>query len=456
MALGIHLTPSLNGVHHYSDLEDSLAQKVTSLLKENHERFHTYWNFKGYHNHQTHYLLTAYALGADATKLQNAFDTNAHYQRPLKQFDEARVQKLSDDEYFSSLMSQEDYYSDYLEFFKRKFRDEGWQRVVHRYMFSRSQLADEMLVRLFAGLVHPLIHFGFGVEFEQPGIIAEAMAQTAVHLRCFAPFLLGSEKLAQEKRVRSTPLIECFHDVRRDSSLYDLDYWDGGSTLDDNVLGNAPSRLTELAAQWQVEPSNLDEATAEMINVNAWVTACAQRPPKEVKLDFFLIHQVNAAIFFSAFNKQSWMTTEDKARMLEWKGRLDLITYASRIAPELHENELVEYKPRMDHMTWDDLVGRANKIEDDGHISKLVRALAHGSLVCAPYEQQEALSHRFPLKGEGWLKMANMAIDTTDSCPYLDRWVRGAGAALPWEKFVNRDEKVYDGKRYGLKGVLQA
>lgn len=306
------------------------------------------------------------------------------------------------------------------------------------------------------GLVHPLIHFGFGIEFDQPGIIAEAMAQTAVHLRCFAPYLLGSEKIASEKGCESKPLLDLFYDIRQEPSLYDLAYWDGGSTLDDNVLGNAPQRLTELAAQWQVEPKELDQATAEMINVNCWVTACAQRPSKEVKLDFFLIHQANAAIFFSAFNKQSWLTLGDKVRMLEWKGRLDLITYASRIAPELHGNELADYKPRMPNMSWNDLVARANQIEDDGHISKLLRVLAHGSIVCAPYEKREELSHLFPLKGEGWLTMANMAIDTTDSVPYLDRWVRGAGADLPWEKFVDRGERVDYSKRYGLKGVLQA
>ncbi|EXJ54988.1 uncharacterized protein A1O5_12899 [Cladophialophora psammophila CBS 110553] len=49
-------------------------------------------------------------------------------------------------------MSKEDYYADYLEFFTRKFHEDGWQAVVHRYMFSRTKLADEMLVRLFAVL----------------------------------------------------------------------------------------------------------------------------------------------------------------------------------------------------------------------------------------------------------------------------------------------------------------
>ena len=31
------------------------------------------------------------------------------------------------------------------------------------------------------GFLHPIIHLGFGVEFKQPAIIAEALAEAAVH-----------------------------------------------------------------------------------------------------------------------------------------------------------------------------------------------------------------------------------------------------------------------------------
>ncbi|KAJ6150072.1 hypothetical protein N7471_001271 [Penicillium samsonianum] len=34
---------------------------------------------------------------------------------------------------------------------------------------------------MFAGLVHPIIHLGFGIEFKQPDIAAHALAQASVH-----------------------------------------------------------------------------------------------------------------------------------------------------------------------------------------------------------------------------------------------------------------------------------
>ena len=176
-----------------------------------------------------------------------------------------------------------------------------------------------------------------------------------------------------------------------------------------------------------------------MINVNAFTTEAAQRPSEEVKLDFFFIHCVNASIFYSAINTQPWLRAEDKARLLEWKGRTDLLTYASRLAPELHPDEISRYKPQQTGITWPLLIDRANKLtHDDGHGPKLIRALAHGSKICASYQGRLELSARFPLKGDGWLQIANMALDTTMNLLLPDRWVRGAGGSHNWEKFVKR------------------
>ena len=48
-----------------------------------------------------------------------------------------------------------------------------------------------------SGLVHPLIHLGFGIEFNQPAIIAQGLAQTAVHDDWLGrTFFLPAEKMA--------------------------------------------------------------------------------------------------------------------------------------------------------------------------------------------------------------------------------------------------------------------
>lgn len=53
---------------------------------------------------------------------------------------------------------------------------------------------------------------------------------------------------------------------------------------------------------------------------------------------------------------------------------------------------------------WDAIFERVNKVDDDGHACKLVRALAHGERICAPWER----SQKFRIKGRMWLQLGNM------------------------------------------------
>ncbi len=271
-------------------------------------------------------------------------------------------------------------------------------------------------------------------------MIAEALAQAACHNKFFGPFLRRSEQVADDSRhEKGSSLLDLMAEIRKHPELYDEDYWDGGDSLHDGILADAPLLLCEIAAKWKVTADDLDEKTAEMIEANVYLTGAAQCPEREVKLDFFFMHSVNASIFFSAFNRQSWLTTESKVRLLEWKGRIDLLTYASRLAPKLYLNEIVDYRPQQRTMTWASLFHRANQIKhDDGHVAKLLRALAHGSRVCAAYQTRPELSARFPLNENAYLLIANMAVDTTTNPRMPDRWVRGAGGARNWVQYAAR------------------
>lgn len=145
------VTPSTVGVYHAPNISAACAEKTASLLQRNYDNFHIFWNLKGYHNHQVHYLLTAYALGADESELQVAFDKNADYQRPLVPLTEGLIQKFHDDRYFKSLIGYDIYFRDYTTFFLEKMELSGWHNVVNEYLFSRTELAEDLLVRLHAG-----------------------------------------------------------------------------------------------------------------------------------------------------------------------------------------------------------------------------------------------------------------------------------------------------------------
>ena len=288
--------------------------------------------------------------------------------------------------------------------------------------------------------MHPIIHLGFGIEFEQPAIIAEALAQTACHTGFFARFFFEAEKRSRDvSSEQDAPLIDLFREIRNDPELWEKEHWRGGDNLDDEILADAPTKLIDIAAKWRVNPADLDIKTAEMYNVNVYSAGASQYKAKEVKIDFFLMHQVNLSIFYPVFNRQTWLSQGNKARLLTWKGRIDLINYASRIAPEFHEDEIIKYKPKdPSRTTWESLFQKAHTMDDDGHIVKLLRALASGAALSAPYERRGELSNRFPMKEKYWIQIGNMAVDTTVSDIYPQRFIRGAGNPEKWAVFKDR------------------
>jgi hypothetical protein len=115
------------------------------------------------------------------------------------------------------------------------------------------------------------------------------------------------------------------------------------------------------------------------------------------------MHCANSSIFFSTFINLPWLSTHNKVRLLEWKGRLDLAMYASRRSPGILMDEITNYKPK-NPSGWDSVFERVTNHIDDGHSAKLVRAIAHGEQACKKYEGSEA----FPIKGDMWLQLGHM------------------------------------------------
>ena len=124
------------------------------------------------------------------------------------------------------------------------------------------------------------------------------------------------------------------------------------------------------------------------------------------------MHSINCSVFFPSFLAADWLSPSHKIRLLEWKTRLDLALYVSRRSPKLPLEEIKEYLPKKtgEDATWQGLFKRMCVLEDDGHASKFVRALAQGERVCGEFEGKGALGEKFRVKGEDWLKMGNMGM----------------------------------------------
>lgn len=166
-------------IHH---LNAQSAAKASQVLQENHEIHDITFNDAGFHNHIVHGVLTAYALGAEPVMIQKLYEENSSYQRKPPLVDQDVVKQLSDPVYFKKRLNpnQAKMYPNYRDYFKIKMKQSSWQNVIDEHVFKGDERANVMFHRLFAGLFHPLIHLGFGIEFQQPAIMAEALGQAAI------------------------------------------------------------------------------------------------------------------------------------------------------------------------------------------------------------------------------------------------------------------------------------
>ncbi|KIW68530.1 hypothetical protein PV04_04469 [Phialophora macrospora] len=429
----IELDPAAAGVYHVPDISAEAGTVGSQLLQENHDKYHMYFNTSGFHNHIAHHLLTIYALGASPEEIKKAFDFNHTYQRQQFPVKERNVESMDDPEEFKKFLGKEQYFHDFEVFFRKQIEEKGWEQVLNEHVFARTEHAERILDRMFAGFLHPLIHLGFGVEFKQPAIIVEALAQACTHDGWPGSFLHFAEEAAKSTK-SSKSLVQLINSARANDKLRKSAHWEDGNKLSDGVFVRAPDEMIALASQWSVKPEELEQKTAEMINAAIYFTGAAQKPGKQVKFDFYYMHSVNCSIFFSAFVKEPWMKVEDKARLLEWKGRIDLALYVSRACPELLIDEINNYQPKHPSDGWSGIIRRVDQFLDDGHASKLVRALANSEQACKPYEKQP--EDVFPIKGDMFLKLGHMAIDSVEASG--PKWVRSAGFEEAWEEIPAR------------------
>ncbi|KAK3315159.1 hypothetical protein B0H66DRAFT_335571 [Apodospora peruviana] len=416
---------------------------ASRLLQKNHDELNMFWRDAGGHNHIVHSILTAVAFGGSAADVQRAYDDGVDTQRPRVPANPQLASQLSDPVVFAAHMGDLAQYTTFLAFFEQLIREQGsWRPVVAEYYFGRTALADTMLARLFEGLFHPLIHLGLGIEFDLPAVVAEALAMTACHNSDgIDNFFFECERIASATSASpSKPLVVLLNETRANDKIRHATLpTDGPACVKDGVLGRAGPEMAALAAQYCVAPDNagLRRATAEGISCAAYTAgASAQRPGKRNPvIDFFYLHNVTSSIFLTVLGRQEWINVADRARLVEWKARLDLVWYAASAAAALDREALLRYTPGPSAgMGWPELYRAVLAQHDDGHLAKFVRALKHGQDV-----EEEDGGDRIqdydvlPVRGELWLRIAQMAYDSTvDKVEVLDKWVFGTGFDDRW------------------------
>ncbi|KAK5627329.1 hypothetical protein RRF57_003044 [Xylaria bambusicola] len=427
----IHITPENTGLWRTKQT-DAAAKKTTELLQEDLEKNHCFFNNIGFHNHISHHLLALYGIGASPDNIQMGYDDNVNYQRAPYEVHPDQIKELKDFEVAKKKLGKEEYYTDFLAFFQNEIDEKGWQAVLNEYLFKGDERSDDLLVRMFAGFFHPIIQLMYGVEWQQPAIVAMGLAQAAVHKDDMENFLLKAEEAARASSEPMPEITSLLKEVAADEKISTSAHMSDVNKIYDGVFKRAWDEAIRISAKVKVRPEELHEKTVEMYNTTVYQAASAAvRLGKEVRFDFFLMHHVNICPMLLSINAQDWIPTASKVRLLEWKIRFDLLQYAARGCPSISLEKINSYIPKEQtrDKTRTDLLSRVYALHDDGHVSKLIRAMGICQDASKAYEDKPWLK----IKGEAlWTKLYQMVLDSAEGDG--PKWVRGAGDPEAWKE----------------------
>ncbi|KAL7949130.1 hypothetical protein V8C42DRAFT_313399 [Trichoderma barbatum] len=429
---------------------DETAAKVSELLQKDLESHHVFFNAEGFHNHTVHLLLSLYATGASTSVLEQAYDENHSYQiKAMKTRPDVVKELKSGWSEGCPYLGKGKHYPDFLKFFQDEIEEKGWEKVLQEYVFKGDERSEAIFGRLFAGFLHPLIQLMYGIEWRQPAIIAEGLAQAAVHENRVGGFLTKVEQAASsqpQSAQQKTPLPELFESIGQHSEkLATSAHFGDSNKIYDGVFVRAPDEALEFLKQVRVQEDELEERLAEMFHSCAYVAATAAfHPPNVPKFDFFLIHHLNSSPFFVTLLSFPWLTTSQKVRILEWKIRLDLVQYIARGCPPLRLDALKSFNPK--HSSGppatkpEDLLPRFHGILDDGHTIKVVRAFFIAQELSRKYAGRPWIRIA---DDETWLKMHQVLLESTEGPQEPSLWVRSAGFDDAWQNVPKAtDEKL--------------
>lgn len=173
---------------------------------------------------------------------------------------------MSNPKTFKACLGKDQHYGEFLGFFQSEMEKHGWQRVVNTYLFANTAASDDLFGRLFAELLHPLIHLGFGIEFEQPAIIAEALSEAAVHENWASPILWKCEEALKRRGNPNKSMLQILDEIRDDKTMHDAVRWEDDNKLRDGLMVRAPDHAANIVSQWGAQEGDLEPKTLEMMS----------------------------------------------------------------------------------------------------------------------------------------------------------------------------------------------
>ncbi|EHS63875.1 hypothetical protein PGT21_008752 [Puccinia graminis f. sp. tritici] len=406
-------TPNTSVVINFpAENRHQTANLIADLLSDNHVKYHCFFNEKRFHNHIVHHILALYSLGADGKAIQASYDREAPTQKPIGGVDNENITAKN----WTSFLGQAECYKNYLDFFWEEVKKKGAVEAVQEYIFGNPE--SQMLNRTFSGVLHPLIHWGYGLEFKIDAIVAEGLAITAVHGANLSNLKLselltkrvtngaskGDTSNGHQKEIAPSFDFRCeetnktfkpktglsafqiLHKISQETELPDPSFQTYNTREQFSMAAEHPA-LVPWLDKWEIEDDcdwkEILERTKELIWMVAVIyTTSYDKEKGKFALNFFLMHLVTSSLFLPAILpyldqrlRPTLLKAFFKTAICIWvgQGRFEL-----RISECLKEPSFIQVpdsqNPGESENPWYKVLESAAKHPDE-HTTKIIRAL---------------------------------------------------------------------------------
>ncbi|KAF7292075.1 hypothetical protein MIND_01233700 [Mycena indigotica] len=399
-------SPLTQGLVNLPGSTPQAAALTAKLLHKDFHEHHCFFNDSFFHDHLAHHLLAMYDLGASEETIEHINDIDAKMQRELfhgKPGSGRKVGAISEENWRDTLGERHAVlYADYLEFFSQRIAAHGVGRTLEKYLFSPEANGNGvlMLARFFGGIVHPIIQAGFGVEFGQPHMVAQALALTALTSPEGAVVMeaSGLPEITVQTGASAKPsssLLALLAEFYAHPGLSPMPYpgklGPGGNVsmaslvqwVNDNPTNG--DIIRDIYAKWSFDLASASDVYAK-IDETLWqatlLTGGATPAGKPARMDFFLMHLLTSALALRPI-VDALDNPVHKAQLLVTYARSAALILILRGTPRIDCTVAMAASPVPKHTTpgasaWFPIISNAN-LHTEVHVVKAIRALVYGA-----------------------------------------------------------------------------
>ncbi|KAL4064618.1 hypothetical protein J3A83DRAFT_4101231 [Scleroderma citrinum] len=411
--------PSAICPQRFPGADPESTDALIRTLVHNHISWNIFFNFRGFHNHAAHHLLSIWAMGASGAVIDAAYATHYEYQRQAFE----SPGHITHGNY-SKHLGDERYYSAYLGFFKSELLKKGLSECLEEFVLSSAANFDSkgehpaMLSRFISGVIHPLIHVGYGAEFGLLGLSAEGLAMGAVHPsnldlvdRTWFPDVISEPD--QKGCTRNAIMILSL--VASDPRFSGIKKIENGTVLAEG-LKRYGQIIREYVEMWKFDITS-DTGIADAVEELSWVNTMiygvgGHLSSQEFRADFYFMHLLTSSLFLpsllaniSKFSSRrlfllTYFTTSLTYYIARGRPNLDLRRFYSGTEHFLHKVPGTGTSPApgtlpnpSSHLAqapnaWLPLI-QSVLVNPNDHLCKVQRALAHYSSSYGRHKKRE-------------------------------------------------------------------